>query len=89
MAALLGIGLCQSCSVTRPVLEIEVADDGFVVSGQMLMTQAELTNAIRKSGATACHVIPAPTATYEQVAKAMVSVRNTGCRSGLAGRVGS
>ncbi len=87
-ATLASIGVVQGCAVTRPALEIDVTDNGFTVGGQVLKTQAELTTAIRTSGATECRVIPSPATAYAQVAMAMGSLRDSGCRSGIIGNVG-
>ncbi len=89
VAVVVSTGLLYGCAVAPHPLEIGVTDEGFLADGQTLKTQAELTNAIRVSGATECRVSLSATTPYKQVEIAVLAVRDSGCRSGIVGSVES
>ena len=83
----LSAGLVCGCATQAVPLQIAVTDDGFSVGNQAFKTTAELTVAIRTSGATDCRVVPSATTAYMQVEAAVLAVRDAGCRSGIIGNI--
>jgi biopolymer transport protein ExbD len=78
--------LCGCAAEPRP-LQIGVTDKGFSVSDRTLTTRAELSTAIRASGATDCRVTPSATAAYKQVETAFLAMQDAGCSSVIIGNM--
>jgi len=87
IAVVLSAGLVCGCAMQSDPLLVAVSNEGFSVGDHAFKTGAELTAAIRTSGATDCRVVPSATAAYKQVEAAVQAVRDAGCRSGIIGNI--